>query len=205
MSWNDINDPDKIYVGQKIIIKKTNTKLRDNLEFASGVAGLTCSTTQFTGALLYNYHMRALFNSNFEMMRYNNLNVAIDNGGKIWRGTNNSQFFNKALTQNIQNPTRYFPKAVPCLKLGGKIFGGAGLYFSYRRGYDAIQKNDMLTMIDAEMDFLMGCVGFIPYGGWITSGLYFLCKPAIRFNAEHVVERQIELGILGMAATMASK
>ena len=130
MSWNDINDPDKIYVGQKIIIKKTNTKLRDNLEFASGVAGLTCSTTQFTGALLYNYHMRALFNSNFEMMRYNNLNVAIDNGGKIWRGTNNSQFFNKALTQNIQNPIRYFPKAAPWISWGGKLCGITGVSLS---------------------------------------------------------------------------
>ena len=104
--------------------------MADDIEFASGVARLTFSISQSSYALLYSYHMRNLFNSNFEMMRYNNLNVAIDNGGKIWRGTNNSQFFNKALTQNIQNPIRYFPKAAPWISWGGKLCGITGVSLS---------------------------------------------------------------------------
>lgn len=54
-------------------------------------------------------------------------------------------------------------------------------------------------------DTFMGGVGFIPVGGWISSGLYSITAPLRKVWQEKVLSVQMETGIEGCSSVMPFK
>ena len=183
-----------------------NNVWRDRLEFWAGVGGIVCSGGQAAGEAIYGSSLAVQFSSNFEVVNYNNMERMVDNSGKMWKGSANSPLVKKALTEKIPNLSRHFPKAAPYLRWGGYVCGGIGIICSGWRFWDAYQDKDGLDMLDSGMDAVMGVVGLrVPGYGWIISGAYFLIKPLAKFHAKTVLEKQIEMGVAGLPATMPFK
>lgn len=218
--WNDIENPDKIYVGQSIkIVDKSylplentystssNTVLYNQSEDESflfskemgyismGLAVASLATSAYQEIPLYS-RMASSLSANRFLARYN---------GKIvsW---SNKFYGNGAVSSSVvqTNKVQYLRhlNKMKWAKWGGYLASGAGVIISASQWYEA---EDPGKQVEAMFDTFMGGVGFIPGGGWVASGLYSVTAPLRKVWQEKVLPIQMEMGIEGCAAVMPFK
>lgn len=218
--WNNIENPDKIYVGQNIkIVDKSylpmgnnhstsrNTVLYNQSEGESflfskemgyismGLAVASVATSAYQEIPLYS-RMASSLSANRFLARYN---------GKLVSWSNNFNGNGAVSSSVVQaNKTQYlrYMNRIKWLRYGGNAAGLLGVGISASQWYEA---EDPGKQAEAMFDTFMGGVGFIPGGGWIASGIYSLTAPLRNAWREKVLPIQMEMGIEGYAAVMPFK
>ena len=218
--WNNIGNPDKIYVGQNIkIVDKSylpmenihstsnNTDLYNHSEEESflfskemgyvsmGLALASVATSAYQEIPLYS-RMASSLSANRFLARHNGKIVSWSNS---FNG--NGAVSSSVVQANKAQYLRYMNK-MKWVRWGGYFASSTGVLISAGQWYEAKEPGQQA---EAMFDTFMGGVGFIPGGGWIASGLYSLTTPLRKVWQEKVLPIQMETGIEGCASVMPFK
>lgn len=204
---NNIDNPDKIAVGQKIVVPAPSTPPKylqseeENFLFSTemglismGLTALSAGLSIYTEVPLY-HRMAASLKGNYFLARYKGEIVVWSNG--YYGGPTVSSDFVKA--QKLAYLSQV--NKLKWVKWGGQGASYAGIGLSILQFYIADKEEQR---IKAGFDIFMGGIGLTPIG-WSTGALYSLSSPLRDMWQEKVLPVQMEAGIEGCASVMPFK
>ncbi|MCC8171541.1 MAG: LysM peptidoglycan-binding domain-containing protein [Parabacteroides sp.] len=211
VQWNNIDNPNKITVGQKITIIKTSTGTSgsqtagsESFLFSPAMNLISLLLTiASTGASVYETlptynRMAAKLASTAPNRFLAHYNGKIVDWSMKFRG---NQSVSKTIIATEKASYLKRLKWLKGVKWGGYIASSASVLISCDQ---MLQSQKIEEKIEAGTDTTMGLLGFLP-GGWIASSLYVLTKPLREEYNKRVLPVQIEMGIEGCAFVMPFK
>lgn len=212
--WNNIENPDKITVGQKITVSEKTPNTTTGSQETSGSENFLFSPAMNVISLLlaiastgasayqslpaYNRMAAELAKKapNRFLARYNGKIVDWSMKFKA------NQSVNKTIVATEKASYLKTLKWLKGIKFAGYLTSALGVYIS---GKQAVKSKTIEQKVEYITDTGMGIAGFIPGGGWIVSSMYYFTKPLQYEWKEHVLSLQIKTGIEGCASIMPFK
>lgn len=218
--WNNIENPDKISVGQRVTIVNNSYLPMENMY--SNSTNIDSNNESSEYSFLYSKEMGLLamgltiastaLSAYQEIPEYNRMATSLSTDRFLIRYNGNirnwsSKFHgNGAVSKGVvqAGKAEYLQhlNKLKWAKWGGHITGSIGVILSVSQCYNATNPEQQAVSM---LDTAMGCVGFIPVGGWIASGAYGISAPLRELWNQKVLPVQIETGIEGCASVMPFK